>query len=143
MFQLTKEQLKLQAEARALADGPIRARAAEVDRTEAYPWDNVEALTKAGFMGMTIPKAYGGRGLTYLDAVLVIEQMARTCGVTGRIVVEANMGAIGAIMAYGSEEQKQLARRLRARRRQAGHLHHRARGRECRDRDVDSRRPPR
>lgn len=109
MFHLTKDQLKLQAEARALADGPIRARAADVDRTEAYPWDNVEALTKAGFMGMTIPKAYGGRGLTYLDAVLVIEQMARTCGVSGRIVVEANMGAIGAIMAYGSEAQKTLA----------------------------------
>ena len=109
MFHLTKDQLKLQAEARALADGPIRTRAAEVDRTEAYPWDNVEALTKSGFMGMTIPKAYGGRGLSYLDAVLVIEQMARTCGVSGRIVVEANMGAIGAIMAYGSEAQKNLA----------------------------------
>lgn len=109
MVQLTKEQLKLQAEARALADGPIRARAAEVDRTEDYPWDNVEKLTQAGFMGMTIPKAYGGRGLSYLDAVLVIEQMARTCGVSGRIVVEANMGAIGAIMAYGSEAQKKLA----------------------------------
>jgi hypothetical protein len=109
MFELTKAQVELQAEARALADGPIRARAAEVDRTEEYPWDNVEKLTKAGFMGMTIPKSYGGRGLTYLDAVLVIEQMARACGVTGRIVVEANMGGIGAIMAYGSEEQKKLA----------------------------------
>ena len=109
MFQLTREQLDLQAKARDLADGPIRARAAEIDRTEAYPWDNVEALTKAGFMGMTIPKASGGRGLSYFDAVLVIEQMARTCGVTGRIVVEANMGAIGAIMAYGTETQKQLA----------------------------------
>jgi alkylation response protein AidB-like acyl-CoA dehydrogenase len=60
-------------------------------------------------MGMTIPKEYGGRGLTYFDAVLVIEQMSRTCGVTGRIVVEANMGGIGAIMAYGSHEQKTLA----------------------------------
>jgi alkylation response protein AidB-like acyl-CoA dehydrogenase len=109
MFQLTNEQRTLQAVARALADGPIRARAAEVDRTEAYPWDNVERLTRAGFMGMTMPKAYGGRGLTYLDAVLVIEQLARACGVTGRIVVEANMGAIGAIMAYGTEAQKKLA----------------------------------
>ncbi|MEZ5924035.1 MAG: 3-sulfinopropanoyl-CoA desulfinase [Hyphomicrobiaceae bacterium] len=109
MPHLTPEQRALQARARALADGHVRARAAEVDRTEAYPWDTVEALTKAGFMGMTIPKAYGGQGLTYLDAVLVIEQMARTCGVTGRIVVEANMGAIGAIMAYGSDAQKTLA----------------------------------
>ena len=35
--------------------------------------------------------------------------MARACGVTGRIVVEANMGAIGAVMRYGSETQKRLA----------------------------------
>lgn len=106
---LTNDQLKLQSQARELADGYVRDRAAETDRTEEYPWDIVEKLTEAGFMGMTIPKAYGGRGLTYLDAVLVIEQMARSCGVTGRIVVEANMGGIGAIMAYGAEEQKKFA----------------------------------
>src|SRR5690606_13646744 len=77
--------------------------------SEQYPWANVEALRRAGFFGMTIPKAYGGAGLGYLDAALVIEEMAQVCGVTGRIAVEANMGAIGAIMAYGSEEQKKLA----------------------------------
>jgi alkylation response protein AidB-like acyl-CoA dehydrogenase len=77
-----------------------------------YPWENVAMLTDGGFMGMTIPKPYGGLGLTYFDAVLVIEQIARTCGISGRIVVEANMGAIGAIMAYGSEEQKKLASSL-------------------------------
>ncbi len=106
MFQLTDEQLKIQGAARHLADSEISLRAAEVDRSEEYPWDNVEKLTEARFMGMTIPKDYGGRGLTYMEAVLVIEQIARACGVTARIVVEANMGGIGAIMAYGSDKQK-------------------------------------
>ncbi len=112
MTVLSDEQLNLQARARALADEVIAPRAADVDRTEEYPWHNVEALTEAGFMGMTIPTAYGGKGLTYLDAVLVIEEMARACGVTGRIVVEANMGAIGAVMKYGSEKQKKLGAEL-------------------------------
>jgi len=80
-----------------------------VDRSEEYPGDNVEALTEAGFVGMTIPEEYGGLGLGDLDATLVVEEMAKVCGVTGRIVVEGNMGAIGAIMKYGSEEQKRLA----------------------------------
>ena len=35
--------------------------------------------------------------------------MARVCGVTGRIAVEANMGAISAVMRYGSEPQRRLA----------------------------------
>ncbi|MEM7224175.1 MAG: 3-sulfinopropanoyl-CoA desulfinase [Pseudomonadota bacterium] len=112
MTALTAEQLDLQARARALAEGTIAPRAAEVDKSEAYPWDNVAALKEAGFFGMTIPQAYGGQGLGYLETTLVIEEMAKVCGVTGRIAVEANMGAVGAIMAYGSEDQKRLAAEL-------------------------------
>jgi alkylation response protein AidB-like acyl-CoA dehydrogenase len=111
-FNLSPARKTLRDAARALARGPIAARAAEIDRTEQYPWDNVERLKEAGFLGMTIPKAYGGQGLTYLDAVLVIEEIAQSCGVTGRIVVEANMGAIGAVMRYGSEAQKRRAAEL-------------------------------
>ena len=60
-------------------------------------------------MGMTVPQEYGGPGMTYLDVVLVIEEIAKVCGVSARIVVEANMGAVGAVMKYGSETQKKLA----------------------------------
>jgi len=109
MSNLTEQQLALREHARELATKKIAPRAADIDRSEEYPWDNVEALTEAGYMGMTIPTEYGGLGLTYLDATLVVEEMAKVCGVTGRIVVEGNMGAIGAIMKYGSEEQKRLA----------------------------------
>lgn len=108
MFDLTDAQKDLRDKARRLAEGPIAERAAEVDRTEEYPWDNVALLKDAGFMGMTIPEAYGGQGRSFLDAVLVVEEMAKHCGVTGRIVVEANMGAISSVMRYGSEEQKKL-----------------------------------
>ena len=106
---LDREQEALRLQARELAAGEIAARAAEVDRSEQYPWDNVTDLKEAGFFGMTIPKVYGGKGLGYLEAALVVEEMAKVCGVSGRIAVEANMGAIGAIMAYGTEEQKRLA----------------------------------
>jgi alkylation response protein AidB-like acyl-CoA dehydrogenase len=109
MVDLGHEQIAVQAQAREVARGAIAARAAEVDRTEEYPWENVRLLKDAGLMGMTIPMAYGGRGLGFLEAVLAIEQMAQVCGVTARIVVEANMGAISAIMRYGSEAQKRLA----------------------------------
>ncbi len=112
MFELNETQKALREAARALARKEIAPRAAEVDRSEAYPWENVKVLSKAGFMGMTIPESYGGQGLGYLDAVLVIEEMAKVCGVTARIVVEANMGAIGAIMKYGSDKQKRLAAAL-------------------------------
>lgn len=106
---LSNEQLAIQAEARELAQAVFKPTAAHTDATEAYPWGNIAKLNAAGFMGMTIPKAYGGRGLGYLETVLVIEEMANACATMGRITVEANMGAIGAIMAYGTEEQKHIA----------------------------------
>ncbi len=61
---LSKAQQELKERARALAEAEIAPRAAEVDRTEAYPWDNVAALTRAGFMGMTVAKKDGGAGLS-------------------------------------------------------------------------------
>jgi len=109
MWQLTEKQLDLQARARAVATEVVGPRAAEVDRTESYPWENVEALREAGMTGMTVPPEFGGPGHSFLDAVLVVEEMAKQCGVTGRIAVEANMGAISAIMAYGTDDQRRLA----------------------------------
>ena len=111
-WELNQAQRALKKQARDFAREIIAPTAQQTDTTEQYPWDNVRALTDAGFMGMTIPESYGGRGLEYLDAALVIEEIARVCGVTARIVVEANMGAISAIMRYGSEAQRRLAAEL-------------------------------
>jgi alkylation response protein AidB-like acyl-CoA dehydrogenase len=105
-FRLTPEQERLRERARALADTVFRERAARWDAAEEYPWDNVKELVKAGFMGLTIPRAYGGPGGSVLDVVLVIEEVARACGVTARIVVEGSLGVVGALTAYGSEAQK-------------------------------------
>ncbi|HAA93734.1 MAG: acyl-CoA dehydrogenase [Rhodospirillaceae bacterium] len=109
MYALTDEQRDFQARARDLAETVIAPRAAEVDRSEEYPWDNVAALREAGFVGMTIPEEFGGQGRSFLDAVILIVEMAKVCGVTGRIAVECNMGAISAVMKYGNDEQRKLA----------------------------------
>ncbi len=66
-------------------------------------------LGDGGFMGITIPTAFAGRGINYMDSLLVIEEMARCCSTMGRITVEAKVGAIGAKMKYGSERQKSQA----------------------------------
>ena len=106
---LTDAQRELQASARALAQLEFAPRAAEIDRAEAYPFENVALLRRNGFLGMTIPKTYGGQGRSLLEAALVIEEIAQACGVTARIVVETNMGALLAILRYGDEAQKRRA----------------------------------
>jgi alkylation response protein AidB-like acyl-CoA dehydrogenase len=94
--------------ARDLAHKHFAARAETWDRSRTYCWDNIADLSHAGLMGMTIPRAYGGQGASFHDVCLVIEEIAKVCTLTARVVVEANMGGISAVMAYGTETQKRL-----------------------------------
>ncbi|MEJ6392174.1 3-sulfinopropanoyl-CoA desulfinase [Gymnodinialimonas sp. 2305UL16-5] len=81
-------------------------RAAHWDRSRSYCWSNVQDLADAGIMGMSLPKELGGQGASFLDVVMVVEEIAKVCTLTARVVVEANMGGISAVMAYGTDEQK-------------------------------------
>ena len=112
LFALSDELKAFQEKVRHIARSEIEPHAVETDRTEQYPWHCVEVLKREGLMGMTIPIAYGGKGASYLHAVVLIEEMAKACSTTGRICVESNMDALGAIMKYGSEVQKRLAASL-------------------------------
>lgn len=91
--------------ARDLAPG-FAERADHWDKTRSYCWPNVAELAEAGIMGMTIPKELGGQGASFLDVAMVVEEIAKVCTLTARIVVEANMGGISAVMAYGTDDQK-------------------------------------
>ncbi|NOD89773.1 MULTISPECIES: 3-sulfinopropanoyl-CoA desulfinase [unclassified Ruegeria] len=108
-FELSDRQRDLQAKARQIACTVAGPLATETDRTEQYPTQVVQALTEAGFMGMGVPKALGGPGRSCFDVALVVEELSAACGVSGRIAVEGNMGAVGAIIAYGTQQQKQSA----------------------------------
>lgn len=112
-FQLSEEQRSLVDLANRMGREQFAPRAARWDRNHEYPHENVETLRRAGLLGMTIPRKFGGQERPLIDVVLVIEQIAKYCGVTARVVVETNMGALGCIMAYGTEaQQREVARRV-------------------------------
>ena len=92
--------------ARSLAPA-FAERAATWDRERRYAWLNVGELAAAGLMGMTVPREHGGAGASFLDVVHVVEEIASACTLTARIVVEGNMGAVSAVMAYGTPEQRE------------------------------------
>lgn len=108
-FELSVRQREIQNKARHIAETVSGPLAAETDRSERYPVRVVEAMTKSGLMGMSVPKSLGGPGHSYFDVALVVEELAAKCGVSGRIAVEGNMGAVGAIITYGSHDQKKSA----------------------------------
>ena len=112
-FQLTKEQKQIVASLDEVGRDVFAKKAARWDENHEYPWENIHQLQELGVLGMTIPEAYGGQGSPLIDAILAIETTAKYCGVTARVIVETNMGALGCVMAYGTDAQRKLvARRI-------------------------------
>jgi alkylation response protein AidB-like acyl-CoA dehydrogenase len=105
-FDLTPEQHELRALVRRIAEENFRARALEWERRDEFPWPNMKLLASAGILGISVPEEYGGLGLGWLEAALVLEEIGRTCYTTAMAV----LGEVGvqtrAIVMYGTDEQK-------------------------------------
>ncbi|HVK41386.1 MAG TPA: acyl-CoA dehydrogenase family protein [Phenylobacterium sp.] len=76
-----------------------------LDRDRTYPTHFVQALTKAGFLSVLIPEAYGGSGLGLAAATAVLEEIHRS-GCNGG-ACHAQMYTMGTILRHGSDAQKQ------------------------------------
>jgi acyl-CoA dehydrogenase family protein 9 len=89
---------------RMVADGLIDS--ARFDEDEAIPDDVVRAFATAGLLGLTIPREYGGLGLSNSGYARVFGEIAAIDGSLGVIVgVHCGLGS-KAIVLYGSEAQK-------------------------------------
>ncbi len=89
------------------AENEAKPLAQETDETEKFPQATVEKMQKYGFMGIPIPKEYGGQGCDPLTYVMCVEELSKVCGTTGVIVSAHTSLCCDPIMTYGTEEQKQ------------------------------------
>jgi len=92
---------------REFAEKEVKPLAIEVDETEVFPRATVEKMAKAGFMGIPIPKEYGGQGCDILTYAMCVEELAKVCGTTAVIVSAHTSLCCDPILTYGTEEQKQ------------------------------------
>lgn len=103
---LAPVQLALRDEA-AKVSAPFLGRAAENDRVGRFPSENFDDLRAAGMLGLTVPRAFGGRGETFVGFHVVAEQVAKgdasTCLCFG-------MHNAGVAMAMSGEDEEQRAR---------------------------------
>ncbi|MBQ1548527.1 MAG: acyl-CoA dehydrogenase [Lachnospiraceae bacterium] len=92
---------------REFAENEVKPLAQEVDETEVFPRETVTKMQKLGFMGIPIPKEYGGQGCDVLTYVMCVEELSKVCGTTGVIVSAHTSLCCDPILTYGTEEQKQ------------------------------------
>ena len=59
---LTEDQKEIKKLARRIAEEKIVPVRAELDETETFPWDIMQACADTGLFGVSIPEAYGGLG---------------------------------------------------------------------------------
>ena len=105
-FHLTQEQELTRQTVRRFAEQEIAPRAFELDETQEFPRDIMKKLGDMGMLGILFPPEYGGAGLTYLDYVLIIEELARVDGSIGLSVAAHNSLCSNHIFVAGTEDQK-------------------------------------
>ena len=105
-FTLSKEHEMARALFREFAEKEVKPLAIEVDETEVFPRETVEKMAKAGFMGIPVPKEYGGQGCDILTYAMCVEELAKVCGTTAVIVSAHTSLCCDPILTFGTEDQK-------------------------------------
>jgi alkylation response protein AidB-like acyl-CoA dehydrogenase len=106
-FNLTDNQLMIQAAAREFAQKEIAPVAARFDVSGEFPADTVRKAGELGFMGVEVPEAYGGAGLDSICYVLMMEEIAYADAAHATIVSVNNTLFNSGILQFGTEAQKQ------------------------------------
>ncbi|WP_431212048.1 acyl-CoA dehydrogenase family protein [Puia sp. P3] len=92
--------------ARDFANQYIKPFVMEWDESQHFPKEVFEGLGRLGLMGVVVPEEYGGSGLSYIEYVTVIQEIAKVCGSIGLSLAAHNSLCTGHILAFGNEAQK-------------------------------------
>lgn len=104
---MTDDQRELRDLARHLARDVYEPRAREWDREFAFlPDEERKRLAGLDLLGITLPEAHGGAGRPLLDALVVIEEIAKVCQLAAFPIFEAATGPVRVIDLFGTEDQK-------------------------------------
>ena len=105
-FGLDKKHSMARSLFREFAENEVKPLAQEVDETEQFPVETVEKMARYGFLGIPIPKQYGGQGADILTYAMCVEELSKVCGTTGVIVSAHTSLCMDPILTFGTEEQK-------------------------------------
>jgi alkylation response protein AidB-like acyl-CoA dehydrogenase len=102
---LTEEQKAFRSAVRHLAEERFGPRAAEIDATGEFSWDNFKDCLDMDLPGMSIPEEYGGSGADHVTQAIMIEELARVCASTS-LMMGINGLAMTPIVNWASPDLK-------------------------------------
>ncbi len=95
----------LRLQVRKLVDEVVRPNAERIDRESIFPRENLQALARAGWNGVLLPKELGGLGLDHVAFAIAAEEIGSACASTALVYV-MHVGAAQTIALYGNDDQK-------------------------------------
>jgi alkylation response protein AidB-like acyl-CoA dehydrogenase len=105
-FDLTDDQRMIRDMVRDFAQKEIAPIAAEMDKTEEFPWPVVRKMGELGLLGLPIPEKYGGAGADTVSYAIAVEEVSRASGSLGiTLAAHTSLGTYP-IYLFGTEEQK-------------------------------------
>ncbi len=106
-FQLSPQQLELQETVKNFARSQLQDIAKEIELKDLPPDTQLlKKYAEMGLLGINLPKKYGGLGLSHLDAVIVLEEVAKISIAVAFPIFEASFGPSIVISNFGTEDQK-------------------------------------
>ena len=106
-FTLSKEHEMARTLFKEFAENEAKPLAQEVDENEMFPRQTVDKMAKYGFLGIPVPKEFGGQGCDILTYVMCVEELSKVCGTSGVIVSAHTSLCVDPIMTFGTPEQKE------------------------------------
>jgi alkylation response protein AidB-like acyl-CoA dehydrogenase len=106
-FRLTDDQQLLRRAVREFAETEIRPHVREWDDAQHFPSEIIPALAALGLMGIQVPEAYGGAGMSAIDYCICIEELARVDPALSLSIAAHNGLCSSHILMFGTEAQKQ------------------------------------
>ena len=105
-FELTPAQRRVREEIREFAARSIIPFARTWDRARIFPRDVFRELGARGYMGLPVPRQWGGTGEDYLAYAVLLEELSRAdAGVGVTVAVHTSVGTLP-LLAWGTDEQK-------------------------------------
>src|SRR4051812_50151450 len=106
VYEVPEEHRDFLAGIRAIVDGRVAPRAAEIDRTSEYPWDIRTVFAEADILGLPFDAEYGGTGTGTLMLQMAVEEIARASASAALILMIQELGTLP-IQLFGTDEQKE------------------------------------
>src|ERR671933_1385372 len=106
MTALTAEQTDIKRMIADFARGELAERAFEPETEEEYR-ERLGKLAAQGLLGLTAPPEYGGGGLSYFDALLAVEEMAKYDPRSAGEMHTNGTGTASHLWVLGTHEQKE------------------------------------